>query len=92
MLTTVGLGLLALVIALIVALVATVVWSSDAGRRGRAREMLILLLTHAPLINGSGSSPAKSSLGPPQVEHDEARHGISPTVATGARDSPSDRP
>lgn len=78
MLTTVGLGLLALVVALIVALVVTVVWSSDAGRRGRAREMLVLLLTHVPLTSGSRStSPASANFGPPWVEH-EARHGISP--------------
>ena len=74
MLTMVGLGLLALVIALIVALAITVVWSSDAGRRGRAREMLVLLLTHVPSISGSRStSPASADLSPPWVEHDEAR-------------------
>jgi hypothetical protein len=93
MLTTVGLGLMALVIALIVTLVVTVVWSSDAGRRGRAREMLVLLLTHASLIDGSrSSSPASANLSPPWVEHDEARRGITSPVAAGASDSQAGRP
>lgn len=57
MLTTVGLWLLAIVTALVAALVATFVWSSDADRRGRAREMLALLLTRAPQVTSSSATP-----------------------------------
>lgn len=93
MLATVGFGLLVLVMALMVSLIATFVWSSDAGRRGRAREMLVLLLTRAPLMDSGSFASAGDGPRPPWVdEPGRARHGGSPPVCPGdVVDAPGSR-